>query len=276
MNRSIYRVFVFTAVLCFSAAMVMAKDSAASIETHDHTVEGNATLSAPELIIDFDDTIPKHNMGIASDGSYYYTCNGGDADFGQINTYDINGTFVSSVPCLIDMRSIFYSYAYGNLYAKTWENDLYQVNPATGSANLILDDIFFGPQTSPAITPDGQLLIEHENGTVYFIDFLTGALSNTLTGFYYGDPPSNGAVGTDGDRIFTWDGSLVYVYDMDGTFIESYNLPSGNYGFSLKFVNGLLFASVDGTGGTGHWYGYNVGEVALERSSWGLIKGLFQ
>jgi|GEM_PF-5058074 len=40
---------------------------------------------------------------------------------------------------------------------------------------------------------------------------------------------------------------MVYVYDMGGVFIESYNLPTGNYGFSFKYVNELLFASVDGS-----------------------------
>ena len=95
-------------------------------------------------------------------------------------------------------------------------------------------------------------------------------------GFSTGGGSSINAVGTDGARIFTWDESTVYVYDMAGVPVENYSLPSGNYGFSLKYVKGLLFASVDGLGGTGHWYGYDVGQVALAQSSWGSIKVLFQ
>jgi hypothetical protein len=275
MNRKHSVLFVLITVLCFSTAAAIADDTSLS-ESSLHAATGEATMADPVLIIDFDDTIPMHNMGIASDGTYYYTSNGGTASSGQINTYDLNGVFISSVPCTIDMRSIFYNSSDGNLYAKTYGYDLYQVDPVTGSATLILAGIFFYNQSAPAITPDGTTLIEHDTGTVYFIDFATGALINTLTGFYCGGFPSSTAVGTDGDRIFTWDGSLVHVCDMGGVFIESYNLPSGNYGFSLKFVNGLLFASVDGAGGTGHWYGYDVGEVALQQSSWGSIKGLFQ
>ncbi len=275
MNRKHSVLFVLITVLCFSASAAIADDTSLG-ESSLHTATGEPTRSAPVLIIDFDDTIPMHNMGIASDGTYYYTSNGGNAGSGQINTYDLNGVFVSSVACALDMRSIFYNSSDGNLYAKSYGHDLYQVDPVTGSATLILGGIFFYNQSAPALTPDGTTLIEHDNGTVYFIDFATGALINTLTGFYSGGFPSSTAVGTDGDRIFTWDGSLVHVYDMSGVFIESYNLPSGNYGFSLKFVNGLLFSSDDGAGGTGHWYGYDVGEVAMEHGSWGSIKGLFQ
>ena len=101
-------------------------------------------------------------------------------------------------------------------------------------------------------------------------------LVNTVTGFSTGGFPFDQAIGTDGSRIFTWDVSTVYVTDMAGLAIENFSLPRGNYGFSLKYVNGLLFASVDGDGGTGHWYGYDVGQAILEQNSWGSIKGLFQ
>jgi hypothetical protein len=276
MNRMNTVLFVLITALCFAAASAIAEDTTANELPRISTNQGEQTRSAPVLMIDFEDTIAMHNMGIASDGTFYYTCNGGTASVGQINKYDLGGVFVSSVPCPIDMRAIFYNPADGKLYAKVYGSDLYEIDPVTGSATLILSGIFQQSQSSPAISPDGLYLLEHHNGNVYFIDFVTGALINTLSGFSTGGAPYYYAVGTDGDRIFTWDASMVYVYDMGGAFIESYNLPSGNYGYSLKYVNGLLFASVDGSGGTGHWYGYDVGQVAIEQSSWGSIKGLFQ
>ena len=276
MNHKNSILFALIAILCFSATSALAEDTTMNGQYLNPSVEGEPILSPPVLMIDFDDSIPMHNMGIAWDGTYYYTSNGGTASVGQINTYDINGVFVSSVACAIDMRSIFYNSADGNLYSKVYGTDLYQVNPVTGSATLILAGIFQQTQSCPAITPDGLFLLEHYAGTVYFYDFPTGALVNTIPGFTTGGFPSDQAVGTDGSRIFTWDGSTVYVTDMGGVVIENYSLPSGNYGFSLKYVNGLLFASVDGSGGTGHWYGYDVGQVALEHSSWASIKGFFQ
>ena len=238
---------------------------------------GVPTTTSPVLMIDFPDQILMHNMGIASDGTYYYTCNGGNAASGQINTYDLNGNFVRSVSCGIDMRAIGYEPLDGNLYAKSYDQNLYQVDPVTGSFTLAFSGIFAYAQSSPAITPDGTMILEHENGTIRFIDAVTGELLTTKTGFYYGSFPSSEAAGTDGTRIFTWDGSLVSVADMDGNVIETYNLPQGNYGFSLKYVNGLLFASVDGGGGTGHWYGYDVGggAVPTTETSWGRIKQLY-
>lgn len=239
---------------------------------------GNPSRSNPILVISFPDPIQMHNMGIASDGTYYYTCNGGNSGAGQINTYDLNGNPVHSTPCYIDMRAIFYNPATGYLYAKSYDDNLYQVDPVSGAYSVVHAGIFTDPQSSPALTPDGSMILEQSSGTIRFLDFQTGALDHTLSGFYVGGYPSSEAVGTDGARIFTWDGSLVHVYDMSGNPIESYNLPQGNFGFSLKFVHGLLFASVDGGGGTGYWYGYDVGggPVPVEQSSWGQIKKLYQ
>jgi hypothetical protein len=273
MSRNILA-WLFALTLCLSSAA--ADDTTEPGTVCDPAHEGEITRSAPVLVIDFDDTIPMHNMGIAADAACYYTSNGGNAGSGQINTYDLSGTFISSTACNIDMRAILFNSSDGKLYTKVFGSDLYEVDPSTGAATLYLSGIFHDAQSAPAITPDGQYLVENVSGTVYIMDFATGAVVNTLTGLSCGGFPSSIAVGTDGNRIFTWNGNTVYVYDMAGVFIESYTLPNGNYGFSLKFVNGLLFASVDGSGGTGHWYGYDVGASALEPASWGSIKSLFQ
>ena len=272
--------FVWVLTLVVTALPVTS--ARASDSTKEHAVvnappRGITILSPPVLTIDFSDVIPLHNIGIAADGAHYYTCNGGNAGSGQLNTYDLAGNLLHSVPCFLDMRAIFYNASDGFLYAKTFEQDLYRVDPVTGGTALIHSAIFAYSQSSPALTPDGHTLLEHESGTIRFIDFATGALLDTRTGFAFGAYPSSEAVGTNGTWIFTWDGNLVSVYDLAGNLIESYVLPFGNYGFSLKFVHGLLFASIDGQGSTGHWYGYNVGAATPAiASSWGRMKALYR
>lgn len=277
-NRYYMVVLLLAASLLLSVTAVRAADDTTTIGNNPTVPPPDGpTRTSPVLVITFFDSIPMHNMAIASDGTFYYTGNGGNAASGQVNTYDLNGVFLHSASVAVDIRALFYNSATGHLYAKSFDQNLYQVDPVTGAVTLIHSGIFAWSQSSPALVPDGTTIIEHEDNTIRLIDFNTGQQTGTMTGFYYGGFPSNEAVGTSGDRIFTWDGTLVHVYDMAGNPIESYNLPSGHYGFSLKFVNGLLFASDDGGGGTGVWYGYDVGApTPTEYSSWGRIKQLFR
>lgn len=213
------------------------------------------------MVVGFPDAIQMHNMGIAWDATYYYTCNGGNAGAGQINTYDASGSLVHSTPCYLDLRAIFYNPADATLYGKTYEQSLYRIDPVAGTTSLAFSGIFQFSQSSPAFLADGQTILEHEGGTIRFISLATGLQTDVKTGFNYGFYPFSEAVATDGNRIFTWDESLVYAYDLNGNPLDSFALPYGHYGFSLKFINGMLFASDDGGGGMGYWYGYNVGGV---------------
>jgi len=264
-------------VLLATGTTVWATDTTTEGSASNPPPQGVPTRTPPVLVISFSDAIPMHNMAIGGHPSHYYTANGGNSSSGQINTYDLNGVLQNTTPCTIDMRAIFYNSATGNLYAKGYDRNLYQVDPMTGAYSVFHAGMFAYSQSSPAVTPDGTTVLEHENGTIRVLDFATGGLTNTLSGFYFGGYPSNEAVGTDGARIFTWDGTLVQVTDMSGAPIESYNLPQGHYGFTLKFVNGLLFAADDGSGGTGTWYGYDVGGATpVENSSWGRVKSLYR
>lgn len=252
----------------------------------DTTLDGQAnpsppgvpTRDDPVLMISFPDAIAMHNFSITSDGEYYFTTNGGNASNGQINIYDLNGGFVQTVSANIDARAILYNADDGEVYIKAYGSDWYRVDPWTGVTTLVLPGIFSWSQSSPGITCDGLTILEHESGTLRFLDSGTGAQVGSLSGLYSGSYPSNEAVACDGARIFTWDGNLTYVYDMDGNFIESFNIPNGHYGFSLGWANGLLFTSDDGGGGTGTWYGYDVGAggSAIEVSTWGALKDLFK
>ncbi|MGD8394911.1 MAG: hypothetical protein PVF43_05510 [Candidatus Eiseniibacteriota bacterium] len=273
---SISCVLIFCGAL-LASSLAMAADTTREISEVPPT-GGESTRDAPVLILQFPDTILMHNMSLTSDGNYYYTANGGNASNGMINTYDLAGNPVNSVSCTIDSRAIMCDVSTGDVFIKGYDRNLYSVDPSTGAYSVVFSGIFAYSQSSPSMTPDGAYILEHEDGTIRVLDASTGALVNTMTGFATGGYPSNEAVATDGVRIFTWSGTLTSVYDMSGTFIESWNIPQGHYGFSLGWGNGLLWSSDDGGGGTGMWYGYDVGGGAtpVETATWGAIKGVYR
>jgi hypothetical protein len=272
-------------LLQFLDVLVWVAVSLASFQT-TAAAGGRSSLEAldarnpPVLMISFADHIPDHNMGIACDGIHYYTISGGDdhSDWSQINTYDLDGHQTGRVSVGLCGRAIFYNPVTALLYVKPYGPGLYAVNPNTGATSLVFWDIFDYWQSSPALTPDGRTILEFQAGHVRFLDFATGEQTGELDGLFWGQWPSSEAIGTDGTRIFTWDGSHVHVYDMGGQPIEDYLLPQGTYGFSLKYVNSLLFASDDGHGGTGMWYGYAVGgnPVPVTQTTWGRVKSLYR
>ncbi len=69
----------------------------------------------------------------------------------------------------------------------------------------------------------------------------------------------------------------MYVYDLTGTYVRSLTLSNGNYGYSLSYVNGYLFASRDGGNSKGTWFGYNIrrnvtGSPVMDKKSAPAIK----
>lgn len=262
------------AVVCFMGASALADTSleGSCFNPPDPTMP---TRDAPTLVMSFYDPIEMHCMGITSDGSYYYTINGGNATWGEIRTYDLAGNAVNVVSCAIDARSIHYNPADGYCYAKGYDLNWYKVDPATGAFEIVFASLFQFSQSSGALTPDGAYVMEHDSGTIHVYDTTTGALVNTMTGFYYGGFPAGTALATDGCRLFTWDGSLTYVYDMAGTFIESWTVPQGSYGFSPSWANGLFWTADDTAD---MWYGYDVGASPspTEETTWGAIKSLYR
>ncbi len=262
------------AVAFFAGAWALA-DTTVAGDVVSPLIPTEPTRDAPTLVMSFSDPIQMHRMNIASDGSYYYTINGGNASWGEIRTYDLAGNPVRTVACAIDARSIHYNPADGHFYAKTYYREWCRVDPLTGAFSVVFTGIFQSPQSSPALTPDGAYILEHESGTIYWYNAATGALVTSMAGFYYGSSPSSGAVATDGCRIFTWDGTLTYVYDMQGAFIESWTIPQGHYGFSPSWANGLFWTADDGTQ---MWFGYDVGSPPspAESATWGAIKALYR
>lgn len=80
-----------------------------------------------------------HNMHITSDGTYYYTINGGSASNGQINKFDLNGVLLQTFSIGIDGRGLSYNFTDGFLYASVYGGDIVKITDlVTGAFTNLL------------------------------------------------------------------------------------------------------------------------------------------
>jgi hypothetical protein len=225
-------------------------------------------LHEPILSIIFKDDPINHNMHIASDGNYYYTCNGGGYTSGRINKYTLRGDSVTSYPISLDMRGLMYNKSDGHLYASGFEaniseRNMYRIDDLeTGAFVKVHSNLYDYNQASVAMSDDGMYLYAFNKGTLKQYKFSDGSLVGTVNSLSYGTSNygGDGAVAIDPDYIYTWDATTrtVYIYTHTGTFVDILTLTHGDNGMSLSFVNGYLFVSLDGNYGIGTWYGYNI------------------
>ncbi len=224
-------------------------------------------LHDPVLEIVFRDKMPNHNIGMVTDGKYYYTINGGNYTLGRINKYTLSGDSITSYPMAIDMRSIMYSKADKNFYvsgfeSNTSERNIYKITSLeSGTFEKIFPNLYDYYQSTVAMSEDGQFLYAFNKGTLKQYKLSDGSLVDTFTGLNYGSGTSaDGKVAVDPDYFYTWNPSTgeVYLYDHEGTYKKSITLSNGNFGYSLSYANGFLFSAKDASYSTGYWYGYNI------------------
>jgi hypothetical protein len=224
------------------------------------------SLHDPLPAVQFNEYLVDHNMGIASDGKYYYTINGGNAAWGRIKRYTLTGKFVDSINIGIDGRSIMYNKADGYLYVGGWNGNLYRMTYENGNADMVYSNLFDYSDASPAMSEDGNYLYGFHAGTLKKYSIANGKVVDSLTGLRCGSGNfgGDGAVAVDQDYIYTWDAAAktVFVYTLKGVPVRSFSLHAGDNGMSLSFVNGRLFVSRDGDYGTGTWYGYDIRSFA--------------
>jgi hypothetical protein len=202
-----------------------------------------------------------HNMHITSDGSYYYTINGGNSGTGQINKFDLVGNLIQTYPILIDGRGLSYNKSDSTLYASLFMGDIVKIiDLAAGTFSTVFTGAMHDAQASFAIAPDGSVFYDFANGTLYIHDFATGQVIDTIFGLSYGagNFGGNAAVAVDSNYIYTWDAGIqtVYIYDLLGAPVTSMYLDSGSNGHSISIANQLLFVARDGNYATGAWFGY--------------------
>ena len=231
-----------------------------------------------------DDPFPQNISHITYDGKkYYYTCTGGKTAKGEkagykINRYDaLTGAKVSYPFNLFNMRSIMWNKSDKHLYIATSEGKIYKItNLETGVAVQCLfkgkPNLYDNPQLSPALDPNGKILYVMDHGTLTMYNFKNGAIINTLSGLAFGadskdEPLSKGKNGSTSvavgkKYIYTWDASSkpkkINAYDKKGNLVKTFQISSGNWGWSLSYANGRVFVSQNQPNSVGLWNGYKL------------------
>ncbi len=219
----------------------------------------NAQTISPDIY--FDDEPGTHNMGIASDGEFYYTCNGGKTYEGKISKYSLNGNFMKSYKFDLDMRSIMYNPKDKHLYVSSYDENIYKITSLEdGSFQLIYSKLYKNAQASLALGPKGKYLYDLDDGTLRVYDFTKGTLADTYYGISCGSELGSGnlSVAVSKKYIITLntEKQVFYIHDKKGKLKETIYYKDGDYGFSLSYANGYIFVAKDGDYGMGKWFGY--------------------
>lgn len=221
----------------------------------------------PVRKLEFTDHVYYHNMGITWDGEYYYTVNGGNTDYSNLNRYDESGELDSEYDIVSDGRAILYSPSEEQLFVKSYGRSLEDVDLDFEETSTAIEDIFSGEQSSVAISPDGERFYELYEGTVSVFD-ANGDEEASFTLSSYNTTEELGyacAIAASDKFLFVWapeSDTDILVYGLDGRYVSKFALPRSGYGFSLSWANGMLWIAEDADGDTegadGIWYGYEL------------------
>jgi DNA-binding beta-propeller fold protein YncE len=216
-----------------------------------------------EPVITIHDNPISYSMHICTDGTFYYTVNGGIEKDGQISKFKLNGEFVASYPIAQDMRSIMYNKRDKSLYINTKNKEIYKlVDMEHGIIQLLYSGIYDNDQSTLAIDPNGKWLYAMSNGDLSVISFKTGKPVRQISGLKCGNKGMKGSttVAVDKKYLYTWDTDTrtVYAYTKDGIFKKSFVLKDGNIGHSLSAAYGMIFTAKSEMGKPANWFGYQL------------------
>lgn len=213
------------------------------------------------------------NVGITSDGEYYYTCSMQHGTIRKISK-DGNILYGTYPVSLGDPRGLVYNKADSCLYVSSYGGDIKKITDLeNGEIETIYSGLMQSPEASFALSEDGTKLFDFYEGTLKVYDFATGDLAYTLTGLksgkdtFYDDEYMNAyfgaaAVAVDASYIYTWDSdarpAILYVYNHLGELQYEMELDSGKNGMSLSVIDGYLFVADDDTYDPGTWWKYNI------------------
>lgn len=211
------------------------------------------------------------NVGITSDGEYYYTCS---MNHSTIRKMSKDGTISYGkyyLP-LGNPRGLAYNKSDGLLYVSSYGGDILRITDLeNGQIETVYSGLMQNSEASFALSEDGTKLFDFYKGTLKVYDFKTGELAYTHNGLNYGEYPHDdddyqdayygaAAVAVDASYIYTWNSwdNEVYVYNHLGEFQHQMELESGVNGMSLSVIDGYLFVAYDDIYDPGTWYKYNI------------------
>jgi hypothetical protein len=229
------------------------------------------------------DNVYYHNVGITYGDSRYYTLNGGNEDWGLVNVYDEDGDFVDSWDVEVDGRAIFYDSEYELLYIKPYGTDYYTIDPELGDLGLDVEEFFIEDNSSIGWTPDGEEIYElSEDGEVTVYESYIGMDLDEFELTSYSETHGyQFSVAASDKYLFAWDGPgeeseeedggqpTVWVYTLDGEYVDMFRLPRAGFPFSLSWANDMLWIAEDANATEededgniisqdGWWYGYRL------------------
>jgi Secretion system C-terminal sorting domain len=211
-------------------------------------------------------------MGVAFDGTYYYLISGGFSS-NTVAQLDASFNLVTTQSVALDMRSIFYNSADGDVYVKDYSNNgLFRLhtNPFDGGYDVIFTGIFQDPQTKACLSADNSTMFDQLNGNARSYDFATGTVLSTFTLALQHDLtwPRGNILAYTGTYLLTYAHPVVYAYDVtNGSYVSSCNLgtqPSSDE-WSISYTNGY-FMVTDASDAT--WYVWTIDQgVPVELTS---------
>lgn len=229
--------------------------------------------------ISFVDAGGQYPMGIAWDGTYYWSCVGGYSGGGGVRQYNAGGAFVASYPSSgLDFRSIFNDAA-GNIYARQYNDRTIYVMTAPG--------VFAASVTLTGGTLDSQSSVVLNGAETQFIAMNEGVVSRwSRAGTYLGDValigygtmggetgyPDNRGIAAIGDYWYTYVGYSLATrtlseWDSGGHRLGTATLNLAGTSFasahSFSAANGMIF--VDTLSGAA-WMGYLIGSTTPSSS----------
>jgi len=224
----------------------------------------------PVQRVAFIDNVRHHNMGIAWDGEYYYTVNGGNPEHSDLNRYDAFGNLDEGYDLGVDGRAILYSPVEEELYVKPHGRSLEEVDLDYEMTDVVteFEDAFAAEQSSVAMAPDGERVYELDDGRVRIYEADGGEEETSFKLSSFSQTEELGyayAIAASEKFLFVWapnSDTDILVYGLDGKYVTKFALPRSGYGFSLSWANDMLWIAEDANGNSdgadGTWYGYEL------------------
>jgi hypothetical protein len=224
-----------------------------------------ATASVPIITgfsihtnVTFTDALSTHAMGMAFDGTNYWSCSGGASQ--RLARYTLSGALVATYSPGLDFRSLF-TRADGTVLARAYNSGAIYQQTSPGvfaSSGVTLTGGTLDPQSSVVLNGAGTEFDAMSGGIVSRWNTngaYLGAVNLTGYGAVAGENvyPQNRALAEVGNLWLTYNGTnTLSIWDTNGNRLVQAALPgpgtNTDSSFSFSFCNGKAFI-VDNSGG---------------------------